>query len=58
MLKKHTIMHILDACDRLLFDREDAEDIRMMLAGASELQLNRCYQAYIEEIKRQCRIHS
>ena len=58
MLRKRTILHILDACDRILFDREDADDIRLMLEGASDQQLNRCYQAYLHEIKRQCRNHS
>ncbi len=55
MLRKRTIIHILDACDRILFNREDADDIRLMLENSSELQLNRCYQAYLAEIKRQCR---
>ena len=56
MLRKNTVIHILDACDRILFNREDADDIQMMLEHSSETQVNRCYQAYLKEIVRQCRV--
>lgn len=55
MLRKNTVIHILDACDRLLFDRDDADDIRFILEHCSEEQANRCYRAYVKEIVRQCR---
>jgi hypothetical protein len=54
MLRKNTVIHILDACDRILFNREDANDIHTMLEVSSEMQVNRCYQAYLKEIIRQC----
>lgn len=54
MLKRTTIIHILDACDRILFSPEDAEDIRLMLEGATDNQILRCYRAYLGEIIRQC----
>jgi len=56
MLRKNTIIHIIDSCDRILFDREDANIIHFMLADASERQANRCYRAYLKEIARQCGI--
>ena len=56
MLRKNTVIHIMDACDRILFNFEDANDIRTMLEISSETQVNRCYQAYLEEIVRQCRL--
>jgi len=56
MLRKNTVIHILDACDRILFNKEDASDIHAMLEISSERQVNRCYQAYLKEIVRQCRV--
>lgn len=55
MLKKSTVIHIMDASDRILFTRDDANDIHAILAGSSEEQVNRCYSAYLKEIVRQCR---
>ncbi|HNW28655.1 MAG TPA: hypothetical protein PKN50_09270 [Spirochaetota bacterium] len=55
MLRKNTVIHILDACDRILFSRDDADDIRFILEHVSEEQANRCYRAYLTEIVRQCR---
>jgi len=56
MLRKNTVIHILDACDRILFNMEDASDIHTMLEISSETQVNRCYHAYLKEIVRQCRV--
>jgi len=56
MLRKNTVIHILDACDRILFNKEDANDIHAMLEFSSETQVNRCYKAYLNEILRQCRL--
>lgn len=56
MLRKKTVINILDACDRILFNREDANDIHAMLEISSERQVNRCYQAYLKEIMRQCKL--
>jgi hypothetical protein len=56
MLRKNTVIHILDACDRILFNFEDANDIHTMLEDSSETQVNRCYHAYLKEIVRQCRV--
>ncbi len=55
MLRKNTVIHIMDACDRILFSRDDADDIHFILEHVSEEQANRCYQAYLSEIARQCR---
>lgn len=55
MLEKNTIIHILDSCDRILFDREDADTIHIMLESSSPSQVYRCYGAYLAEILRQCR---
>ena len=55
MLDKSTIMHIMDSCDRILFDREDADTIHFMLETSTSEQVNRCYHAYMREILRQCR---
>lgn len=55
MLEKNTIIHILDSCDRILFDREDADTIHIMLENSSPSQVYRCYGAYLSEILRQCR---
>jgi hypothetical protein len=55
MLDKNTIIHIMDACDRILFNGEDARTIHFMLETSSETQVNRCYRAYLTEIVRQCR---
>jgi hypothetical protein len=55
MLDKKTIIHILDACDSILFNGEDASTIHFMLENSSEAQVNRCYRAYLSEIVRQCR---
>jgi hypothetical protein len=55
MLEKNTIIHIIDSCDRILFDREDADTIHFMLVSSSSAQVNRCYNAYLSEILRQCR---
>ncbi len=55
MLRKSTVIHIMDASDRILFTRDDANDIHAILAGSSEEQVNRCYSAYLKEIVRQCR---
>ncbi len=54
MLEKNTIIHILDSCDRILFEREDADTIHFMLECSSPVQVNRCYCAYLHEILRQC----
>jgi len=54
MLRKSTAIHILDACDLLLFEREDAWDIHVILENSSEFQVNRCYRNFIGEIIRQC----
>jgi hypothetical protein len=56
MLQKHTIIHIMDSCDKILFNREDANIIHLILESSSEDQVNRCYRAYLNEIARQCRI--
>jgi hypothetical protein len=56
MLQKNTIIHIMDSCDKILFDREDANIIHLILESSSEHQVNRCYRAYLKEIARQCRI--
>jgi hypothetical protein len=56
MLRKNTIIHIMDACDRILFNREDADTIHFILESSSEVQANRCYCAYLHEIVRQCRV--
>lgn len=55
MLDKSTIIHIMDSCDRILFNREDADTIHFMLETSSPAQVNRCYNAYLYEILRQCR---
>ncbi|MBN2077702.1 MAG: hypothetical protein JW838_01970 [Spirochaetes bacterium] len=54
MLRKNTVIHIMSASSRILFNIEDAEIIRFMLDGATETQANRCYRAFICEILRQC----
>ena len=54
MLRKKTVIHIMNASARILFNNEDAEIVRFMLEGASENQANRCYRAFIGEILRQC----
>ena len=54
MLRKYTVIHILDACDRILFSRDDAHDIHCILEDLTEEQANRCYRAYLTEIVRQC----
>ena len=56
MLQKNTIIHIMDSCDKILFNREDANIIHLILESSSEDQANRCYRAYLNEIARQCRI--
>lgn len=56
MLKKNTVIHIMDASDRILFNREDAEDIHLILENSPEDAVNRCYAAYLREIVRQCRM--
>jgi hypothetical protein len=55
MLDKSTVIHIMDSCDRILFEREDADTIRFMLETSTREQVNRCYCAYLREILRQCR---
>ncbi len=54
MLGKNTIIHIMDSCDKILFDRDDAQIIHFILETASERQANRCYSAFLSEIARQC----
>ncbi|MBN1498113.1 MAG: hypothetical protein JXA07_15175 [Spirochaetes bacterium] len=56
MLRKSTVIHIMDASDRILFNREDADDIHAILEGSSLEQVNRCYASYLKEIVRQCRV--
>jgi hypothetical protein len=56
MLKKNTVIHIMDASDRILFNREDANDIHAILDASTEEQVNRCYLAYLKEIVRQCHV--
>lgn len=56
MLRKKTVIHIMDACDKILFSRDDADDIHYILERLSVEQANRCYQAYLYEIVRQCRV--
>ncbi|MCP4130662.1 MAG: hypothetical protein GY754_06740 [bacterium] len=55
MLKKSSAIHILDACDNILFDKEDAREIRLMLNHLNEYEVNRCYCSYMIEIARQCK---
>jgi hypothetical protein len=55
MLKKDTIIHIMDASDKILFNKDDAEMIHFILNQATEADVNRCYQAYLKELLRQCR---
>lgn len=54
MLRKRTVIHIMNASSRILFSFEDAEAIRFMLDGATETQADRCYRAFIRELLRQC----
>jgi len=56
MLRKKTVINIMDACDKILFSSDDANDIHVILEHLSEEQVNRCYQAYMTEIVRQCRM--
>jgi hypothetical protein len=55
MLEKNTIIHFMDSCNKILFDREDAKIIHFILERSSEKQANRCYKAFLNEIARQCR---
>ncbi len=56
MLRKRTVIHIMGSSTRILFNVEDAHIIRFMLEGATEIQANRCYRAFIGEILRQCSV--